>query len=449
MDDPIATEQLRYLNDSFIRGSLTRQEYDELLPFLTSPTSQTPPHESQARDTRTAAVTPSRPQRSVHFADSVPPLETSEASSQYQILAPVAAAFSGLELRCPVCGTSNDTTSTSRCYACESHLTMIDEQRARRSVDTVRGSWPTVTAVSPSSGTLSMSRDGRLVIYDGYFSCVILDTEVVATAQGGTCQVFVMCCTWQPRELDVSRGYPTRASWYVSQRFSHFEKLHKVLKRRFARLTTASMPPFPAKYHLMDRREKRKQGLAIYMPRLLEMCAGLPTAPRMPELDEFLDIARQVQFFRSQRPHIASRAASAPVREADSIRLPLQSPAPPMDEVELAQAEGAVRLLAEAVRNAQGDVRGDRTVQHHLDVCIRLAPSLQRSAKVDNPFTSADLIPRAMQCQEDLQQAVAMYNDALLAVSNAAPIQQPQAQPERYVQAQPIFGRSIVHASAA
>ena len=41
MGDTSATEQLYRLNDSFVRGSLTRQEYDELLPFLTSPTSQT------------------------------------------------------------------------------------------------------------------------------------------------------------------------------------------------------------------------------------------------------------------------------------------------------------------------------------------------------------------------------------------------------------------------
>ena len=33
-----------------------------------------------------------------------------------------------------------------------------------------------------------------------------------------------------------------------------------------------------------------KQGLSIYMPRLLEMCATLPTAQRMPELDEFLTL---------------------------------------------------------------------------------------------------------------------------------------------------------------
>ncbi|GMF49239.1 unnamed protein product [Phytophthora fragariaefolia] len=128
--------------------------------------------------------------------------------------------------------------------------------------------------------------------------------------------------------------------------------------------------------------------------------------------------------------------------------------APPMDETELAQAEGAVRLLAQAVRSARGDVRDDGTVQHHLDVCVQLAPALQRSADLENPFADSELIPRAMQCQEDLQQAVALYNDALLAASGVAPIQQQvqqsqhAQQPEPHVQAQmPVH--NVVPASAA
>lgn len=123
-----------------------------------------------------------------------------------------------------------------------------------------------------------------------------------------------------------------------------------------------------------------------------------------------------------------------------------------MDATELAQAEGAVRLLANAVRNARGDVRGDGTVQHHLDMCVQLTPGLKRSADVDNPFADTELIPRAMQCQEDLQQAVAMYNDALLAASGIAPTQQQgqgAQQSEPHVQAQQMPVRNVVPASAA
>lgn len=296
------------------------------------------------------------------------------------------------------------------------------------------------------------------------------DTQIIATAEGNACQVFVMCCTWQPRPTEGTSSQHYEATWYVSQRFSHFEKLHKALKRRLARSTSASLPPFPAKYHLTDRLEKRKQGLGTYLPRLLEMCAHLSIAQPVPELDEFLDISHQVQIFRSQRSSTAASGVSAnpPVGASQSTAatsatssFPAYSGAamtasqwmsPPMDATELAQAEGAVRLLANAVRNARGDVRGDGTVQHHLDMCVQLTPGLKRSADVDNPFADTELIPRAMQCQEDLQQAVAMYNDALLAASGIAPTQQQgqgAQQSEPHVQAQQMPVRNVVPASAA
>ncbi|KAG6975160.1 hypothetical protein JG688_00002650 [Phytophthora aleatoria] len=467
-------EQLRSLNDSLVSGSLSRQEYDELLPFLASPTS-TQPHAAQAQAQQPASSTDhhSSPQRNVRFADDVnpPAPEPIEAPPQYQMLAPVASASSGLQLRCPACGTSNDTARGPRCYVCNSRLTVADElsaATAARASSSSRQRWPIVTAMAPPSCAFNAAEDGRVVIHNGFFSCSMQTTQVIATAEGSACQVFVMCCTWQPRPTEVANNQQFEATWYVSQRFSQFERLHKALKRRLARSTSASLPPFPAKYHLTDRLEKRKQGLGAYMPRLLEMCAHLPNAQPVPELDEFLDISHQVQIFRSQRPSVNDPpvvSASPPVDESQSTAatspfpaftgpamLPSQSGAPPMDELELAQAEGAVRLLANAVRNARGDVRGDGTVQHHLDMCVQLAPGLQRSADVENPFADAELIPRAMQCQEDLQQAVVMYNDALLAASGVAPTQQ-QAQrvqqPEPHVQAQQMPVRNVVPASAA
>ncbi|KAF4319607.1 hypothetical protein BBO99_00005947 [Phytophthora kernoviae] len=304
----------------------------------------------------------------------------------------------------------------------------------------------------------------------------------LATSEGSTCEVFVMCCRWQPRTSEnlSPQRQQSEATWYVSQRFSQFEKLHKALKKRLSRLSSAMMPPFPAKYHFTDRLEKRKQGLAAYIPRLLEMCAHLPHAQPAPELDEFLDVSHQIQLYRSRRSFVAATPANVGpdlLRQSDAststaatsesshfpafsgpVMLPVTQPQPsPMDEMELAQAEGAVRLLTEAVRRARGDVRGDGTVQHHLDVCVQLAPALQCSADLDNPFANTDLIPRAMQCQEDLQQVVALYNDALLAASELVPagqiqvqaqqVQQPEQEPLPHVQPMPM--RNVVPASAA
>ncbi|KAI9913848.1 hypothetical protein PsorP6_005795 [Peronosclerospora sorghi] len=316
------------------------------------------------------------------------------------------------------------------------------------------------------SGAFKASEDGRVMINNGFFSCVMQDTQRITT-RGETCRVFVMCCTWQP--LQALDGHQTQATWYVSQRFRQFEKLHKILKRKFARSSAVALPPFPAKYHLIDQREKRMQGLATYMARLLEMCASLPTAQPVPELDEFLDISHQIQFFRSQR----SSFATAPTMSAASRRLDVfqrsastsalsrassisassgtttsQSFVSPMDETELAQAEGAVRLLAQAVRNARGDVRTDGTVQHHLDVCVQLAPGLQSSVDPDNPFANTELIPRALQCHEDLLSAFAIYNDSLVAILGITPVQ-PRGQPQLQVQAQAVPVSDIVPASAA
>ncbi|CAI5701680.1 unnamed protein product [Peronospora effusa] len=465
-------EQLRHLNNSLINGSLTRQEYNELLLFIASPTFH---EDTTDLSDRAAALMTSDPHsrsRTVHFINDVNPPQPIADPRHYQILAPVmtTSISSGLQLRCPGCSTSNDTTRGPRCYVCNSRLTIADELSAAASTRSLRARerleqrWPNGTANMPPICTLTMSEDGQLVIHDGVFSCVIQDTQVIATVEGSFCQVFVMCCTWQPRQATEDGNQQTHATWYVSQRFSHFEKLHKTLKKKLTRTTTASFPPFPAKYHLIDRLKKRKQGLAIYMPRLLEMCADLFNAQPLPELDEFLNVSHQIRFFLSQRRSLAAApigSAGLPVdsssqRSTSSFpaypglaMLPAQSIAPPMDETELAQAEGAIRLFAEAVRNARGDVRSDGTVQHHLDMCVQLAPCLQRSADLDNPFAKAELIPRAMQCEEDLQQAITMYNDSLLAVSDVAPVQHQVQQPDPHIQAQQVSVRNVVPASAA
>ncbi|RLN89599.1 hypothetical protein BBJ28_00011589 [Nothophytophthora sp. Chile5] len=490
-------EQLRRLNDSLLSGSLSRREYDELRPFLTtSPPAAASEREDAAfatalteaelRDEPTpyapAAQISPHARRSVTFADSAgtPAPTPTVAPTQYAILArtpaqtpaPIAAPTptptpsssaappAGLPLRCPACGTCNDTARGTRCEVCDSRLTIGDgfstpDVGAATSSRRSGAVWgPVVTAMPPPSGAFSAAEDGRVVIHDGFFSCDMQCTQTLATAQGSTCQVFVVCCRWQPRRSNTSQPAaeagrpsdqqpPPDATWYVSQRFSQFERLHKALKRRLPRAAAAALPPFPAKYHLVDRLEKRKQGLAVYLPRLLEMCAQLAQAQPAPELDEFLDVSRQIQLFRQHRSSFgdgeasrrsasaAATSASSPFPAFTGPAMPSAGPseATPMDETELVQAEGAVRLLNQAVRRARGDVRSDATVQHHLDMCVKLAAGLQRSADLDNPFADVDLIPRAMQCQEDLQQAVALYNDALLAVSDVVPRQQQQELP--------------------
>ncbi|CAH0479251.1 unnamed protein product [Peronospora belbahrii] len=474
-------EQLRHLNNSLISGCLTVQEYDELRPFV-SPTFQShrqnyatrvTAQAQQPSDTNAAASNEqqSAVRRNVRFAEDVVPPPPVEAPPQYQILATLAASVStGLQLRCPVCSTSNDTARSRHCYVCNSRLMIINGLPAAAAARRLGTRGSTGHIVPPTTDAFTLSDAGHVMFCDGFFSCVVQNTQTIATREGKTCQVFVMCCTWRPRQVIEDGRQQTEATWYVSQRFSNFEKLHKRLKKRLSRSIAVSLPPFPAKYHLTDRLEKRKQGLTIYMPRLLEMCAILSNA--QPELDEFLDISHQIRLFLSQHPNVATAStvsSSMPAEytqqtvaptsstavptsfseHAGSAMFSAQSVAPPMDEIELAQAEGAVKLLAQAVRKARGDVRTDGIVQHHLNVCVQLAPGLQRSADLENPFASAELIPRAMQCEEDLHQAVAMYNDSLLAASGVTPSQQQVRHPEPHVQAQHVPVRNVVPASAA
>ncbi|TDH67106.1 hypothetical protein CCR75_007927 [Bremia lactucae] len=464
MTSPSHRDQLRILNNSLVRGSLSRQEFDELLPFVQSPSSIIYATRPQERQTIVVSSSPGRhynQQRNVRFADDID-RSTSEpihALSQYQMLASAVGAslISGLQLRCPMCGTSNDLACVSRCDVCNSRLTIAEEL----STTTPRSESSTYSysSVSPTRGSFSVAENGRTVIYNGYFSCTMHGTQAVMTADGSTCQVFVLCCTWQPKGLERQQTY---ATWYVSQRFSQFEKLHKALKKKLAHSSMLSLPPFPAKYYLKNRNSKRQQGLGMYMPRLLEMSTQIPNAQPVPELDEFLDIAHQVQIFQSRLISVAdppfvsatsSRDASLhfPVHRGSSM-MSSQPLAPPMDATELAQAEGVVTLLADALCGAQGDVRGDATVQHRLSVCVKLALRLQRSVDLDNPFADAELVPRAMQCQEELQQVFAIYNDALLAALGLISTQQQAraiGQHEPHVQAQQRHERSIVPASAA
>ncbi|RLN52526.1 hypothetical protein BBJ28_00022546, partial [Nothophytophthora sp. Chile5] len=178
-------------------------------------------------------------------------------------------------------------------------------------------------------------------------------------------------------------------------------------------------------------------GLERYVAQVLELCARLPETLNVPELDRFLNVSRQVEQYRRQlvssTPSAAGEAGGAPgpafgralnvnaggaeaMAAREQARLPTELPTP-LDEEELSHTEQAVGMLNASIRNARGDLRRDPTVQHHLKVCAQLLPRLQISANLDNPFANVDLIPRAMQCQEDLETTMGLYNDSLLAVT--------------------------------
>lgn len=400
-------EQLQQLNELLLSGAIAQSEYDELVPFLL---------EAPVDEPSGAALT---------------------AEQEESLNRLYTAGSYGIQIRCPACGATNNTANGNHCEGCGSLLTTSDADAADHSYYGYRSrsmSRQQTASVLPSPlGSFKM--DGqRILIHDGYFRCQMHRTQVLQDDNYAEYTVYVLRCEWQAKDA------PQPITWLVSHRFSVFERLHKDLRHKIPP-TVATLPTFPRKHRIggmfagktgnsSEVVEERKRGLESYMSQVLDICARLPDTLNVPELDRFLTLSRQVEQYHRQE-------ASAGAGEADSAfgrslnimaggaealaareqaRLPTELPTP-FDEEELEHTEQAVAMLNGAIRNARGDLRRDQQVQHHLKVCVQLLPRLQISANLDNPFANVDLIPRAMQCQEDLETTMGLYNDSLLAVT--------------------------------
>lgn len=429
-------EQLEQLNDLLLSGAILQSEYDELVPFLL---------EKPVDEFGTGAALTAEQEESLNRLYST--------------------GVYGIQIRCPACGATNNTANGNHCEECGSLLTTSDETAGAstaygeyygarpRGFSRAQGSFSTLTAPLGSFA----SEGGRVVIHDGFFACQMHRTQVLQDDNYAEYTVYVLRCTWQPRDAREA------TTWLVSHRFSVFERLHKDLKHKIPP-TVATLPTFPRKHRLggvfagktgnsSEIVEERKQGLERYVAQVLELCARLPDTLNVPELDRFLNVSRQVEQYRRQ---LSSNVASTPdstggagfgralnvnaggaeaLAAREQARLPTELPTP-FDEEELSHTEQAVSMLNASIRNARGDLRRDPTVQHHLKVCVQLLPRLQISANLDNPFANIDLIPRAMQCQEDLETTMGLYNDSLLAVSETYAL---SAQEGSAVQAPPPY----------
>uniref|UniRef100_K3X8E6 Myosin motor domain-containing protein n=1 Tax=Globisporangium ultimum (strain ATCC 200006 / CBS 805.95 / DAOM BR144) TaxID=431595 RepID=K3X8E6_GLOUD len=401
-------EQLQQLNELLLSGAIAQTEYDDLVPFLLEPPSDEPSG---------AALT---------------------AEQEESLNRLYSAGVYGIQIRCPACGTTNNTANGNHCDECGSLLTTSDDagiadQYGYRSRSMSRQ----VSTLTAPLGSFGM--DGhRIIIHDGVFQCQMHRTQILQDDNYAEYTVYVLRCEWQPRDASE----PT--TWLVSHRFSVFERLHKDLKHKIP-ATVATLPNFPRKHRLggvfggktgnsSEIVEERKRGLESYLSQVLDICARLPETLNVPELDRFLNLSRQVEQYRRQLLSATGGAADegAPsgyggqlninaggaeaLAARELARLPTELPTP-FDEEELTHTEQAVAMLNGSIRNSRGDLRRDPTVQHHLKVCVQLLPRLQISANLDNPFANVDLIPRAMQCQEDLEVTMGLYNDSLLAVT--------------------------------
>ncbi|CAK4076326.1 unnamed protein product [Aphanomyces euteiches] len=415
-------EQLKQLNELLLSGAIDQSEYEELIPFLL---------EAQQHSPAAGPV--------------LTPEEQESLNRLYN------TQIYGIQIRCPACGVSNNTANGNNCTECGSMLTAGSDRSSgmdHRYYGARARSMSTL-ALSTPPGTFTM--DGtRVSIHGGFFQCGMHGTQMLQDENYAEYTVYVLRCGWQAKEASA----PTY--WLISHRFSVFEKLHKDLKHKIPP-NMATLPAFPRKHRLAgvfagrtgnsnEIVEERKAGLEKYMNEVIDICARLPDTLAVPELDRFLNLSRQVQQIQRQLGMLAgieggTSATNLHVEGAEALaareqaRLPTELPTP-LDEEELAQTEQAVHVLMNSIRNAQGDLRRNQEVQMLLKVCVQLQPRLQMSANLDNPFANVELIPRAMQCQEDLEMTIGLYNDSLLAVTETYTISGAAQPPAPFVPGQ-------------
>lgn len=441
--------QLDRLNDSLLRGDVGQREYDELVPFLL---------ETEAASSSPTATAPSTGER---------PPPAPSTSSAYGILG-AAADQGGLPLRCPSCGFANHTARGLRCAVCRSKLTATDDALARARIVQAQAPLPGLrpsgtevfyTLTAPV-GSFTADESGRTVVHDGFLVCEMQGFEEIeergerGRPTGHRVTVFVLMCQWEPRS-EVARHSGRATTWFVSQRFSNFETLDSAIRLRF-KSSGVALPSFPSKYHWRAQTDRRRRDLAHYMRRLLAVCTA--RGELVPELDQFLTVSRQVEQFRRAYPALAPHVESRPPpASTDANASAEEQSVTPMDAQEVSQAEAASRLLAASVATAVAgvhatDVRFDPAVQHNLAAVVKLLPALHMSADVENPFVDVDLVPRVLQCQEDLERTVELYNDAVLArfaaAGVAASAQVPVTPPRRSQQLQHHAGPQLPALSA-
>jgi chemotaxis protein histidine kinase CheA len=424
-------EQLQQLNELLLSGAIQQAEYDELVPFLL---------EKPVEDVGSGAALTAEQEESLNRL--------------------YATGVYGIQIRCPACGASNNTANGNHCEGCGSLLTTSSQDSGmdhsyygyrQRSMSRQASVMTHLTAPIGSFAT-----DGqRITIHDGFFSCQMHGTQILQDDNYAEYTVYVLRCGWQPKDSDNC------TYWLVSHRFSVFERLHKDLKHKIPP-NVATLPHFPRKHRLggvfggktgnsAEIVEERKVGLQNYLSQVLDICARLPNTLNVPELDRFLNLSRQVEQIKRQR--VGAQTSGAPagggiaralninaggaetLAAREQARLPTELPTP-LDEDELTHTEQAVAMLNNSIRNARGDLRRDGEVQHLLKVCVQLLPRLQISANLDNPFANMELIPRAMQCQEDLETTMGLYNDSLLAVTETYALTSDGSTPAPYVPGQ-------------
>ena len=132
----------------------------------------------------------------------------------------------------------------------------------------------------------------------------------------------------------------------------------------------------------------------------------------LPYVDRFLNLSLRTQDIGEREAY-----AEAQLRwqEEEREALANAAEAQPLLNTELAEVEQLVTSLMEKIIYASGDVRQDTQLQEMIHAVKVLQPRVRASAQI-GAGVDMELVPLAMQLQDDIHDAFSQYHDTLLAL---------------------------------
>ena len=196
--------------------------------------------------------------------------------------------------------------------------------------------------------------------------------------------------------------------------FSQLRKRHPDLAVRF--------PPFPKKkvFGNTDPKfvEQRQSDLAAYLSGILRTFPGLLDDSF---LREFLDLDRRVTYVREALAHPGGPEAAAPIQpklpvaaQFDHSPSSMPPSGAPLTADEMGALEGSVRVLSTTVKAVDYTGVNSPELATMVQSCMDMLPRLRVSAA---NFDDVEILPRAMQCEEEMDKALSEYKSMLLAAS--------------------------------
>ncbi|KDO24461.1 hypothetical protein SPRG_20866 [Saprolegnia parasitica CBS 223.65] len=251
----------------------------------------------------------------------------------------------------------------------------------------------------------------------GIFTCTLLGHRKLQDENwGDEYTEYVLRVTWGRDILEQSK-----TAWLVGGRYNDFNSLHQELKAAASGKRGKRAPWFPRfpKRHpfssLIGKNQeekfiiKREKELNRYMTQVLTQ---MPDALLNVHMDRFLQLTLRTS-------DICEREAFAEARKAweeeERQAIANAADAEPLNDAELHEVEQLVHELLEKVMYSQGDIRNDNGLQEMIHAVKVLQPRVTASAQI-GAGVNMELVPLAMQLQDDIQDAFSQYNDTLLAL---------------------------------